>query len=839
MSRASSEHFPNMPFRPRFRPRPARGPVSVSPRSRGFPRFFRHVLFWICILLPIRGFAETAGAKSDPEIVRLQLRWHHQFQFAGFYAAQSRGFFREAGLKVEIREGREGIDPVREVLEDRADFGVGNSELVLHYLDGAPIVALAAILQHSPLVLMTRRNDNIRHPQDLAGRRVKMLLAPRDAELMAMFQSEGISMDRIDVVQEWVDPEDFFRPDFAAVTAYLTNEPYLYRSMGIALDFLRPATYGIDFYGDTLFTRRAEIDESPERARRFRAACLRGWEYALDHPREIIELLISHYGVRKTYDHLQYEAETLRDLIRTDLVQIGYMNPGRWQRIADTYIRLGMAEPGRSLDSFLFFAESRQPAWLGTAAWIAGAVAGLALLVSACLGFFNHRLARMVSERTRSLRDINAQLTGEVAERRKAEEALNRFQAELEERIRIRTLELEAMNRKLRAEIDQRRESERALRESRAEKQAILDGISSLLVFLDPKRRILWVNRRAADLFGHPAEELVGIECRSLWETDESICRDCPTRKALATRKSERGRIRTSDGRLWEKRAEPVLDGGGRLIGVLEVSDEITERDRMENQLRQVRQMEAVGELAAGVAHEFNNALFGITGHMELLQRAADEPESVRRHASEVLAAAERMIRLTKRLLTFARADRFRPTPMALNPFVERVAARAGAGAKCGTKRMLILEAVEDRVAADANQLDRALSAVLANAEESLSESGEIRVRTGNRTLETVPESDISWIRPGLYFAISVADDGQGMAPEVRERIFDPFFSTKFQGRGLGLAAAFGIVRNHRGWMEATSLPGVGTEVRIFLPIVGKTAPEDGEDRAETDGTKD
>jgi PAS domain S-box-containing protein len=786
---------------------------------RRFGPLPRRLFLWcfgLGLLLP------AAGAPAQ-DAVRLQLRWRHQFQFAGYYAAQARGFFADAGFRVEIREGAVNLDPIREVVEGRADFGVGNSELVLHYLDGVPVVAVATIFQHSPLVLMSRAEENIRHPQDLVGRRVKMLLAPRDAELMAMFQREGVPLDALDVVQGWVIPEDYWRPDLAAISAYVTNEPYFLQSRGISVQFLRPSTYGIDFYGDTLFTRREIVAEDPERVQRFRDACLQGWEYAMAHPREIIRLIQKEYETEKTFDHLQYEADTLRDLIQPELVQVGYMNPGRWQHIADTFVRLGMAEPGPPLAEFTFSPETGGPAWLETAIWIAGVLILGAALMTGGLLLYSHRLSRAVADRTRSLTRLNNQLLEEVEERRRAEAALNRLQEALEERIQERTLELETANRRLRNEVTQRRETEQALRDSQAEKQAILDGISSHMVFMDRERRIRWANRSLADFFGYTPDALIGIPCHVLWGTPDRTCRDCPTRQSLETAAPARGAIRMPDGRLWDKRAEPVLDDGGHLVGVLEISDDVTERQRLADQLQHLRQMQAVGELAAGVAHEFNNALFGITGHIELMRKTDDRPETVRRHAEQVLAAADRMIRMTERLLAYAQNGRFDLSPLSLNDFLRRLMDRQLA--PDAVARKMRLEADPDEVAADPEQLERALSAVLANAEEALPDGGLVEIRTWNRAVEAPPPAEAKWIRPGPYVVVSVRDDGPGMEAQVRERVFEPFFSTKFRGRGLGLSSAFGIVRNHGGWMEVISEMKRGTEVRLHLSALTAEAP--------------
>ncbi|MFP4420911.1 MAG: ABC transporter substrate-binding protein [Desulfococcaceae bacterium] len=772
--------------------------------------------FLLFIFFPLTPFHPLIPpAAGEEPILRLQLRWRHQFQFAGFYAAERKGFFRDAGLNVQILEGGEGVDAVEEVLSGRAQFGVGNAELVLHYLEGAPLVALAPILQHSPLVLMSRQGDRIRHPKDLIGRRVKMMLTPRDAEIMAMFQREGISLDEVEVVQGWVRPEDFLKPELAAVTAYATNEPYYLQSRGISVSFLRPATYGIDFYGDTLFSRRDVLEEHPDMVRRFRAACIRGWKYALTHPREIIQSILDDYGGEKSYDHLHYEAETIRGLISSEIVEIGYMNPGRWRHIADTFIRLGMVEPGMAMDDFLYDPEPPPPVWLGFAGWIIAGLAILGLFSAMVLMAFNQRLSQKVGERTRSLTRVNLQLQEEVEERRRAQADLNRLREAQEERIRERTLELEAINRKLRDEVNQRRETERALRESQAEKQAILDGISSLLIFIDRRRRVRWANRSASEFFGYPAEELVGIECQALWGTSSDTCRECPTPKVIETRKRCRGKIRSAEGRIWDKRSEPVLDADGRLLGVLEISDDVTEQEKMAAQLRQVRQMEAVGELAAGLAHEFNNALFGITGHVELLRKSPMAPQEVQRHTGQVLKSADRMIRLTDRMLAFSCNGRYDLKPLRLNRFVEGVLNREKRFRRSDIEWEISLSADPDLVAADPEQLARAVTAILTNAEEAVPFGGRIVVQSWNRNLKEPPPGRN--FQAGECVVLTITDNGVGMTEAVRERMFEPFFSTKFLGRGMGLSSTYGIIRNHGGWLEVASEAGAGSTVHVHL----------------------
>ncbi|MDO9141066.1 MAG: ABC transporter substrate-binding protein, partial [Methylobacter sp.] len=188
------------------------------------------------------------------EPVHLQLRWHHQFQFAGYYAALEKGYYKAAGLDVIIDEGTPDKKPVQEVLQGRAHYGVANSELLLERLRGAPLVALAAIYQHSPSVLIARKDAAIFSPDDLVGKKIMLLEQTVDADFFAMFYNEGVDLSRIQVIPSSYDINDLITGKVDAFNSYLSNEPYLLKQQGIEFTVLNPRNYGADFYSDILFT---------------------------------------------------------------------------------------------------------------------------------------------------------------------------------------------------------------------------------------------------------------------------------------------------------------------------------------------------------------------------------------------------------------------------------------------------------------------------------------------------------------------------------------------------------------------------------------------------------
>lgn len=296
--------------------------------------------------------APAASAAPEQDRVTLQLKWRHQFQFAGYYAALYKGYYWDAGLDVEIREANEGEDPIQQVLAGRADFGVGTSELLLLRNAGKPVVVLAVIFQHSPLALAARRESGIRSLHDLAGKRV--MIEPNSAELFAYLQREGIASDSMQLVTHNFNVQDLVAGKLDAMSVYATDEPFELGEAGVAYELFEPRSAGIDFYGDNLFTTEAQIRKHPERVRAFREATLKGWAYAMQHPDEIINLILTQYGDRHSVEHLRYEAKVMERLLQPTLVEPGYMHVGRWQHIADTYAELGLMPAGASLDGFLY-----------------------------------------------------------------------------------------------------------------------------------------------------------------------------------------------------------------------------------------------------------------------------------------------------------------------------------------------------------------------------------------------------------------------------------------------------------------------------------------------------
>lgn len=301
-------------------------------------------------------FVSALEAKKD---IKVQLRWKHQFQFAGYYMALHKGFYEDVNLNVKLLEGDEKIDVVKTVLSKKADFGISNSSLILDYMKGLDVLNLGAIFQHSPNILLTTKN--FKSPVDLArDGKIALMGGDQDIELKAMFSKEGIDLSKVKFVTNQNYFENFIEGKIEAINSYISNEPFVLNQKGLDFKIIDPRDYGLDFYGDTLFTSKLFYNNNYETVSAFRTATLKGWEYALENIEESVDVILKYYNTQnKSKEALIYEANTLKKLINNDLVEIGHINRGRWENIALVYKDLGLVKSLSKFDDF-FYIENKK-----------------------------------------------------------------------------------------------------------------------------------------------------------------------------------------------------------------------------------------------------------------------------------------------------------------------------------------------------------------------------------------------------------------------------------------------------------------------------------------------
>jgi diguanylate cyclase (GGDEF)-like protein len=279
----------------------------------------------------------------------------------------------------------------------------------LRYAKGDPVVVLASIFQHSPLTLFVRRDAGINRVQDLAGH--KVALAPWETEIFAFLQRAGVPVDRLQLVQHDYSVDTLMQGRVDALAGYETDESYYLERSGGQYRQFTPRSSGVDFYGDTLFTTRAMVTKHPELAEAFRAASLRGWEYALAHQEEIAALIHAKYAPDLPVEKLRFEADRMMPLVRSDLVELGHTHVGRWQHIFDVYRELGLAPAGTDIDMRGLIYQPLRPTDLGWLIWVLGAAALLlAVVISIARRFYrlNGRLRGQLEENRRLHDELRA-----------------------------------------------------------------------------------------------------------------------------------------------------------------------------------------------------------------------------------------------------------------------------------------------------------------------------------------------------------------------------------------------------------------------------------------------
>jgi two-component system cell cycle sensor histidine kinase/response regulator CckA len=373
--------------------------------------------------------------------------------------------------------------------------------------------------------------------------------------------------------------------------------------------------------------------------------------------------------------------------------------------------------------------------------------------------------------------------------------------------------------------LAERRRAEEALRRTEQEKAAILGAMSELVAYQDTEMRVLWANRAAGESVGLAPERLVGSLCYEVWHQRSSPCADCPVEKARETGRPQEGEITSPDGRVWSIRGYPVRDANGDVVGSVEVTLDISERRRAEEerekiqaQLLQSQKMEAIGRLAGGVAHDFNNLLTTITGYSGLLLNSLDDGDPLRGDLEEIMKATRRAASLTRQLLAFSRKQVLQPQSLDLNALVSDVGKMLHRIIGEDIELVNDLEPRLGRVKADPGQIEQIIMNLVVNARDAMPQGGRLTIKTENVILDEDYCQVFAEARPGEFVRLSVEDTGVGMDKKTLQHMFEPFFSTKEDGTGLGLSVVYGIVKQHEGWVNVYSEPGQGSAFKVYLP---------------------
>ena len=362
--------------------------------------------------------------------------------------------------------------------------------------------------------------------------------------------------------------------------------------------------------------------------------------------------------------------------------------------------------------------------------------------------------------------------------------------------------------------------------DSLREQAQLLDLAHDAILSLDWNSTITFWSQGAERMYGWPREEAVGRVSRDLLETEfPEPLKDIESKLVstghwegeLIHRRRDGVRLRVASR--WAMRRG--ADGQPR--GYLEINTDVTERRRIEEQLRHTQKLESLGVLAGGVAHDFNNLLTGILGNASLALDGAGPYDHNRVLLEEVMKAAERAAGLTRQLLAYAGKGRFVMRTVNLSELVREISGLVQTSVPKAVQLRLQLADRLPGIDADPGQMQQIVMNLVINGAEAIGpEGGTVLVRIGVQQVDAQYIDTMSsagdLLRPGEYVCLEVHDTGCGMTEETLARIFDPFFTTKFAGRGLGLSAVLGIVRAHKGALKVYSKPGQGTTFKVLFP---------------------
>lgn len=740
------------------------------------------------------------------EQVHLQLKYLHQFQFAGYYAALEKGYYRDAGLDVTIAEGSTGNEPLDNVMSGKSQFGVGSSSLLLARQAGKPVVVLGVVFQHSPYVLLAPQTGPTQGIHDIIGKRV--MLAAQSEELIAYLKKEGIKESDFIKVEHSFNPDDLISGRVYGFSAYATNETDMLDKAGFAYQAYTPRSAGIDFYGDNLFTSEQEIKAHPARVKAFRQASMKGWHYAMAHQEEIADLILAKYSRRNLREHLLYEARQMTALLQPVLVEMGYMNLGRWQHIGEVYSELGMLPDSPSLDGFLYDPDPRPDLrWL---------YLGLALAALLGAGSWWVHMQRLARERQVAQDRIKA------SEERLAfaldGAGYGVWDWDIPSGVVLYSQRWRDMHGFTRDDVPDLLQGW----EQRVHPDDVPRVKSALQAYLDGKTDTFTIEHRALCKDGSWKWVVDRGTVVSRDATGKPLRMVC-THADISLRKEQEELLHqlneTLESRVSERTAELVTT--------------INRLKQTQASLVQADKLASLGALVAGVAHELNTPIGNSLTVASTLENQAKGLEAD----------------VAKGL-----------TRGALDAFVS--------SAREGTDILMrsLLRAAElvssfKQVAVDQTSTNRRLFNLLHTVEDILLTVGPTVRKTSHRVVTDIPPDIILESYPGPLgqvltnminnallhgfegreqgtitiaaetrgadqVQVTVHDNGIGIPEAHLPRVFDPFFTTKLGqgGSGLGMNIAYNLVNDALGGhIRVDSMPGAWTCFTMTLPLIAPT----------------
>ncbi|MCW8933243.1 MAG: ABC transporter substrate-binding protein [Gammaproteobacteria bacterium] len=716
------------------------------------------------------------------EQVTLQLKWKHQFQFGGFYAAQKMGYFEAEGLDVKINEVNFTRSTSEIVLGGDADFGISDSSLILSRLKGNPVVIVAAIYQHSPLVLLTLKSSNIISPLELHGKKVMYQKNIDDAVLTAMFTELNLKdTDHIHVPHTFQD-DALIKGKVDAMSAYITNQPFFFREKNVDLNIISPSSYGIDFYGDMIFVTEDYLINNKEKVLAFKRASIKGWKYALNNSEEISDWILSNYKTEKSKEHLLYEAEHIARMIQPDSIDLGHFSTNRLKKISDIYKNLGLAPKDKDISgiSYTDYFNGTQNNLL-TKTIIASSI-GLILFAAVFL-VINHRLKKLVEVKTRQYKDSQSKLQN-------SEELLRGLFELSPVGIALNDLETGAF---------------------------------------------IKINKALVAPTGYTIDEFIKL---SYWDITPKDYQPIEAKQLDSLMKNNK--YGPYEKEYIKKNGEryPVLlngiivnDPSTNKKMIWSIVEDITERNRVQNDLidakdKAVIAANAKSDFLASMSHEIRTPMNGVIGMLDLLKDSDLTNEQAHR-LKLAHFSAKSLLTLINDILDYSKVDAGKLDLENIDFDIRELLGNVSelmAQLAQDKNLEVILDTVNIKhpfVKGDPSRIRQVLTNIIGNAIK-FTHHGEIIIRA---TTDEIDETRLS-------FNCSIIDTGIGIAKEFQDDLFNSFTQVdtsttrKYGGTGLGLAISSRLCKLMQGDIKVKSTEGEGSCFDFSIIIEKSSRPE-------------
>ncbi len=441
------------------------------------------------------------------------------------------------------------------------------------------------------------------------------------------------------------------------------------------------------------------------------------------------------------------------------------------------------------------------------------------------LHFENKSLLTVLASAKDGAEKLNQELRSEIVVRKKVEEELQKHRDHLEVLVKERTADWERANVQLQEEMAARTVAEDLRRQSEVYFRSLIENALDLITVLDSSGKILFESPSVERLLGYRRDELIGeLVFEYLHPDDRPAAQNAFARLIQAPGASELIEIRVlhRDGswRPFESIGKSLIDED-RSVRIIVNSRDNTERKRLEEDILTAQKLDSLGVLAGGIAHDFNNLITGITANIELARMHVNRDDLLMPLLEKAEEASVQAHGLTQQLLTFSRGGEPVMKTIAIHELIKEAASFALRGSKAG--RTLSLADKLRPIEADGGQLRQVIHNIVINADQAMPQGGMITISGENVSLGP---NEIGSLKAGDYVRISFADQGTGIPKENLDKIFDPYFTTKKKGSGLGLATAYSIIKKHGGAMAAESDPGRGTKISLYLPASSKELKE-------------